>query len=236
VNEQLDKNIGDPTILLQQEFSEAWAHYRHLEVSRSKYLGFFFTVILATSGFVITIFKEFSSSQEPWVYFGLLSLSWVVAVLSFFIFTTIKKAGFVLRHYEDVMRRVRYLSYEDPVAIDALMNVREKNNPVMKMMLFSTQQTAELIPFGATVLICIVEGSALRAMWGTALLLPWQQWVLLWLLSVLVATLGYVLFRLTVFRIYQREENTPQPISTQQEATADVENAAGADSRVVYCR
>lgn len=201
---ELNNKFGNADALLQQEFSEAWAHYRHLEASRSKYLGFFFTVLIATSGFVLTIFKDFGDSQEPWVYFGLISLVWIVSILSFFIFTTIKKSGFVLKHYEDVMKEVRHLSYDQAIHIDALMNVREKNHPVMKMALFSTQQTAEIIPLGTTIILCAINSSALISMWGSKSLLPWQQWTSLCIISILVLSLVYVITRLIVFQLIQK--------------------------------
>lgn len=192
ITEQIDK-FGDSKELLLEEFKEAWSHYRHLELSRSRYLGFFFTITIASLGLIVTFFKDFQTQEGPWLYFGILSLLWVVNVLSLFIFCSIKKIGFVLRHYESVMEKVRGLTYENSNAISQHLWVRNKSHPVMTMRFFSAQGTSEAIPAGFITILTIVQAVSIYMGMSTEFITKWQG------ISLLICFIAILICELYIF-------------------------------------
>ena len=82
--QNLSKNekFGDPDDLLLHEFREAWAHYRHLELYRAKYISILFAIIAAGFGSILTLFKYFREEHEVWLYFELFVILWLMNILS----------------------------------------------------------------------------------------------------------------------------------------------------------
>jgi hypothetical protein len=81
---------------LKREWEQAWIHYRHLESTRTQYLGCFFTVLLASIGLSIGLLKDVKVADLPTVMFGLYILLEVVFTITLGLFTAIIKMGYVL--------------------------------------------------------------------------------------------------------------------------------------------
>jgi len=64
----------DTIKFLKEEFNQAWSHYRHLENGRNKYVGFSFTLILGTVGFIAAILNQYDGLRinSEWITFGIL--------------------------------------------------------------------------------------------------------------------------------------------------------------------
>lgn len=187
--------------LLDQEFKEAWSHYRHVESDRSRYLSFFFTIVLATIGFLITITKDIGSGStlSPWFIPGIFFLFWLLNVLAWFIYAGIKKSGHVLAHYDQVMWRIRDMVYDEPQKMRQLLSIR-RAHPVMMMRTFSTQGLAEGLLLCAGILFDITAGFLIFATWKIGLSAIWifAGMCLLW--TILIAFKAYIALRLLMAR------------------------------------
>lgn len=148
------------------EFKEAWLHYRHVENNRTKYLGFFFTIILTSIGFIVTILYndgKFVSPNQP-VTFGLLILVWFLNVITTFIYTAVFKVRFVLYHYEAVLKSTRTLIYgiSDYNKFTNEFDVRENIGlKRFRNKVFSFQDTAVMILAVSALLLGIILISAI---------------------------------------------------------------------------
>ncbi|GEO09494.1 hypothetical protein [Segetibacter aerophilus] len=128
-----------------EEFRQAWTHYRHLEEGRVKAMNFFYTVLFVVVGLSLTVIKDFDKRYLTWVLLGIFVLFFCLNIFSLYIYLNIKKTGFVLRHYEDVMRRVRIMMYDNSYTYDSLFNIRDRQHNVLKLKVFSAQYSAEYI-------------------------------------------------------------------------------------------
>src|SRR5262245_6145762 len=95
--------------LLMEEFKQAWEHYRHLEKARTQYINFFLTAALASAGFITSLFKNLKPESVEKALIGALIVIWVFNLLLLFVYVNVKKIGFVLKYYEEVMSRIRKL-------------------------------------------------------------------------------------------------------------------------------
>jgi hypothetical protein len=92
--------------LMWKSWDEAWAQSRHLESMRSQYLGFFFTVLLAT---VIFAIKE--GAESSWLSSNALILSvtsaLAVELLATALLASVRRIGEVLTYYTRVIAAIR---------------------------------------------------------------------------------------------------------------------------------
>ena len=149
------KKKPEPGELLIHEYTEAWAHYRHVENDRTTYLKFFFTMLLASLGFLLSISKDirtFGEAQPPFVG-GVFLLLWFLNILTLFIFANIKQSGWVLDHYEKVWRLIRDMLLDTSLADQ--LDVRKQCHPSKRMgrWLFSAQKSAEHLLFSMCFLL-----------------------------------------------------------------------------------
>lgn len=154
------------TDLLKQEFTEAWNHYRHLENDRTRYLGFFFTLLIASIGLLLNALATVSpTSPTPyWFVPGVFLLAWLFDALSLFIYANIKKSAFILRHYFNIMWRIRELIYEDPPKMHQLLSVAE-THPIVKSMWFSHQKLSEMLLLSACFLLDVAQAVLIALGW-----------------------------------------------------------------------
>ena len=147
-----DKHVG-------REWEQAWNQYRHIESTRSQYLGFFFTVLVASISVAIGLLKDVKIDDKTTVIFGLLVLAFIVFLITIGLFTAIKKIGYVLRRYEKIMNSVREES--DFVSSEAfpfnLAHMRGYPREVLDSGLFSVQRSAEIVlAVGSILLVALL--------------------------------------------------------------------------------
>jgi len=169
----MDKSEID---LLLAEFREAWAHYRHMEVSRGQYLGYFFTVTLASLGYFINVLNSRAPTRS--LIMGVCLYAVVLYALDTLIFTSVKKLGINLRHYEDVIYHIRIIILKDSIRYEPLLNIRKNSNHLRSSRIFGLQTTAEWILKGAGILL--VAGYLSVLWWATraSVLADWNWWIL----------------------------------------------------------
>lgn len=191
--------------LLLQEFKEAWVHYRHVETTRSAYLGFFFTVTFGVLSFVTSILAKDSAKEN--VLFAVLILGWVLNLTTTCIYGAIHKCGVVLAHYETIMNRVRKIVYGGAYSeMHALLYVRESPNPVMRLPFFSVQKTAERILVIAQVILGGALASACALGWHEGHLRDHQLVILGVLLVSLIVCQLHLAIRLLLSKRYIRKD------------------------------
>ena len=175
--------------LLLHEFQEAWSHYRHIEESRSQYLGFFFIVMLSSIGFLISLSQNLDLMTSSWSVFGILILFWLLYILTFFMFVSVRKMGVVKKHYEDVIARIREHFYIDEPDLNKILNIRDKKHQVMQSSLFSVQTSAEYILIGSCIILTLIE------VIGFFILAMWQKYIIAVLAAIMILMLFHVILR-----------------------------------------
>lgn len=149
---------------LIREWEQAWNHNRHLESTRSQYLGFFFTVTLASVSVSIGLMKGVADKDQPAVLTGLLVLGFVVFLITLALFTAIKKIGYVLAQYSTIVNSVRNemefpSNKEFPYKIKDLYGYPKE---VLESKLFRVQGAAEiLLGIAALVLVGVLIAGSL---------------------------------------------------------------------------
>ncbi len=138
--------------LLLREFDETWAHYRHLESTRSQYLGFFFTVTLAAIGAGIPAARSDATAHGGTLLLILVFLV-VYGELARFLYVSIVKMGAVLALYDLRRDQVRTELHLDP----SKLSVRTLPSAALGSQLFSVQRSAETVLQFAQVLTVVVE-------------------------------------------------------------------------------
>jgi hypothetical protein len=90
---------------LVYEAQQHWLHYRHVEQERNQFLGYFFTLLVAIVGFFVAI----SSRAPTWptLAMGLSAMAAVLGMISFLIFTSVRKFGAALYIYNHEIERIR---------------------------------------------------------------------------------------------------------------------------------
>jgi heme/copper-type cytochrome/quinol oxidase subunit 4 len=178
---------------LLREFQEAWTQYRHIESMRVQYLGFFFTVILGSLGFAITMLKDLSGKNVSLLFFGLLSMIWVLNWLTIFLYTSVRKSGFVLGHYNNVINNIRGRIYSENIELKGIVYERVSENPLMNMRIFSVQYVSETILIMSCILFTIIQIAGYFVSLQTKLLFSWQENIISVYALLMLATLIYVI-------------------------------------------
>lgn len=168
--------------LLLQEFNETWAQIRHLENLRSKYLGFFFTVILASVGFFINLMRD-GIANNSIVVFGLFSLVWILFILTFLLYTAIKKMNVIIGHFGDCIRVIRRY-FPNTEEIDKRISVREIKNAVMKHKIFSVHYTLELLLQLFCIIFLLIQFVGVILQIKNTCIVCWQTIVMILLLMI----------------------------------------------------
>ena len=140
--------IENPSeIHLVREWEQAWNHYRHLESSRNQYLGYYFTVLLASLSVSISLLRDVSTDEKSTVIFGLLVLVFIVFLITTVLFVSIKKSGYVLKNYKKIINSVRIDSFfrsSEAFPFNS-SDMRGRPKVVLESDLFSVQVSAEFI-------------------------------------------------------------------------------------------
>ena len=165
---------------LVREWEQAWSHYRHLESTRSQYVGFFFTVQLAAVGLAVGLAKDVDSNEQTAVTFGLMVLTFVDFLLTIGLFTAIKKLRYVLLRYETVMATVRResgLGSSQDLPFN-LADMKDYPRRVLEGDLFSVQRSAErLLAATSLLLTAILAVLAVHLFVSRVSFALWQVWV-----------------------------------------------------------
>ena len=153
-------NECSPKELLINDFEQAWNHYRHIEEQRSNLMNLFFTVILATAGFLLNFMKEIEYPIKISVIIGIVAILFILFVFTLSTYFSVRKSKYTLRHYENVMAIVRSVYYKDDEYLDSISirnsSIKELNSRESKTKsLFSIQINSELILIGALIILTI---------------------------------------------------------------------------------
>jgi hypothetical protein len=140
-------------IYLLAEINQAWLHYRHLEETRTKYLSFFATVILTSTGFFISLLKDVKNFL-PIQFIVLTSIfCFLLFVFSYFIWANITRIGFILSTYESIMVETRKYMLGINSTGYHLWSIRERIPPTVSCGIFRIQSAASAIVLGVCVLL-----------------------------------------------------------------------------------
>ncbi|GAA3262430.1 hypothetical protein ACFO1B_57040 [Dactylosporangium siamense] len=92
------------------EGQQHWLHYRHIELERNQFLGFFFTLLVAIVGFFVAI----SARAQDWpaLATGLTAMAAVLGLISLLILASVRKFGAVLDVYDRDIARIRQALFE----------------------------------------------------------------------------------------------------------------------------
>lgn len=162
---------------LLREWEQAWNHYRHLESSRSQYVGFFFTVLLATISIAIGFMKGITLDSKPIVIFGLIGLIFVDFFITISIFIIIKKTGYVLRRYEIIIETVREefgVESSEKLPFD-LADMKDYPSQVFDSKIFSVHRSTEIILGFSCFLFVALLITALLYLFISKIYFEWWQ-------------------------------------------------------------
>lgn len=172
---------GYSTLLL--DFNQVWSHYRHVENERNQFTGYFFTALLASIGFFVAFL---SSTQRPnfgWSVVGTVLFTHVFSVISFVIYSSVKKFGEVISAYAMMMHDVwprLYLNADPKIAEMAdSLNVHRRLRPIMYSRLYSAQWNSEVIIAGTIALLAILQLLAPLLFWSDSHFSSLQRAILL---------------------------------------------------------
>lgn len=194
--------------LLLSEFTEAWAHYRHLESARQTYMNMYFGLLIAIAGFLATLAPQINLTS-PLALAGVAGGTWALSIVSTMIFANIRKLGLVLKHHEGVMGFVRRQSYgEDYFNEFKVLDVRNTTDPIMTMRAYRLQSVSEWILSGMALVFAMTLG-AIVVLNPTGGIIP----RLLLLLAAATST-AFILFMLVAPAVIRRRMTSGQPLTT----------------------
>ncbi len=163
----------DEKKLLMSELDQAWAHYRHLEETRTKYLNFFFTILLGSAAFWGTVLRR--ENLEPnAVIFGFYVYAFFLFVVIAVIYAAIKKIGVTRDQYEDIIHITHEYLFKGNKGAVGLYKITEKH-PGMKM--YSVQRSAECLSLLCCLALVGIEWYGLY--WCDKVYGSWQCWIVL---------------------------------------------------------
>jgi hypothetical protein len=129
--------------LLLEEFQQAWEHYRHLESGRSQYVGFFFTVLLASAGFGIPALTE-ETWRNPGRLLEITGLLWLFSVVAISLYIAVRRNQELLWGYENIIARIRCEIY-GASDLNTSLNIRNNEAVASVSKLMSIQRTSEYV-------------------------------------------------------------------------------------------
>lgn len=141
---------------LAEEFKQAWEHYRHLENARTKLIAFavtFFLSALTFDGLMFRIGGHVGADVYPMI----LVANLVVLTFVLYIRQSVAAIKPILRHYEDVIWKIRAVAFKDGGSVHAYLGVR--SNPTVKERgpLLSVQALTEVMLFSMIAIMAIVS-------------------------------------------------------------------------------
>ena len=143
--------------LLKQELDQAWNHYRHLEDIRTKYLNFFFTIFLASIGFVLTLFKDVASSVSLDLVWGISIFFLILYFISQIIFASIVRIGYVLAVYDNVMKNTRIHFHGLGSQALEIWDIRSQIPQAVNRGIFSIQKSSQILVITLSSTLIIAE-------------------------------------------------------------------------------
>jgi hypothetical protein len=156
IDNPLNKNSET---LFRSELDQAWSHYRHLEETRTKYLNFFFTIFLASIGFILTLITGLKSSISIDLYFGFAVFILALFLFSVILLASIVRLGYVLSSYELVMSETRKYFHGIDSPVLEIWNIRKNIPESVNRGVFSIQKSSRLLVLGVCMILSIIEFS-----------------------------------------------------------------------------
>lgn len=144
---------------LKSELQHAWTHYRHLETIRTTYIGYYVTVLLGTSGWLVTQLKDgFVHPPARGLIVGLLSFGLVLFGVAALLMMTVIRIGFVLATYEDLMISARHYFYGGfSSQAYVVWDIRKRLPEVVTRQKFRIQGAAEYLGIATCCLVTVAE-------------------------------------------------------------------------------
>jgi hypothetical protein len=175
---------------LLAEITQAWTHYRHLEETRTKYLSFFATVILTSSGFLVTLLKDIDKFDPAQFIASLSIFGFLLFIFSFFIWANISRIGFVLTAYEVITSETRKYMLGAGSTGYNLWNIRTRIPPTVSKGVFRIQSAASAIVLSVCLLLLSAEGYMSYLVLNGAVNAPLWQGYLIAAFAVVIVILG----------------------------------------------
>jgi hypothetical protein len=144
--------------ILKLEFSEAWNQYRHIEELRQSQLGFAFTIILALTGFLVSIIDYFNVPDQntKWILVGLYLLTSIAGIFLLLLFAGIVKSRYTRNFYVSTWKAIRDKIYPpNNTELIQSLDIFYSNNPYVKSPFFSIQRIASFIVYIFVIFILI---------------------------------------------------------------------------------
>lgn len=152
---------------LREEFNQAWSHYRHIESERNKFLGFAFTLILGSTGFIIAIMKDFDpTSDSLWVIIGLSVFVNLIGIILVLLLGMILKSKYLCWHYIAVWQWVRTQIYGNKdEQIKAHVDLYKQENEIFKSKTFAHQHIIAILIWIFIAAIIMVQLASFVFLW-----------------------------------------------------------------------
>lgn len=99
-------DLAQNDVYLWKEWDETWAHARHLESARMRYLGFLFTATFAVIAVVANGAERLAVESTTFAFlFGGMVLA--LALLSLFVLLTVERLNLIYRMYNEAIFEMR---------------------------------------------------------------------------------------------------------------------------------
>lgn len=141
------------------ELPQAWEQYRHIEETRTKYLAFFATVVVAATGFLVTLLKDALTVVDFRLTLAASITTAVVFAFSFVIWANIVRMGTVLAQYDVILETSRAAAHGSEHPLLRLWLVRARLPPEVQRGIFSVQSGGERIVLGTCWLLFGVQST-----------------------------------------------------------------------------
>jgi hypothetical protein len=133
-----------------QELSQAWDHYRHIEETRTKYLGFYGAAVAAATGFLVTILKEQNAFESIRLLTAATATACMLFAFSVVVWASVVRMGAVMNTYEHILEDSRARVHCKDHTLVSLWNVRSRLPDQVKRGIFSVHAGVE----GTMLLTC----------------------------------------------------------------------------------
>ena len=192
INNVLTKNSE---FLLKAELDQAWSHYRHLEETRGKYLNFFFTIFLASIGFMLTLAKDFDVKVTVETYFGFAVFVFSLFLISAILLAAIVRIGYVLSSYENIMKETRKYFHGESSPVLDVWDIRKGIPSSVNKGVFSIQKSSRALVMCVCLMLSILQMGVVREMYSMTMTLKSGYVVAtIGFIAIMIITLLYIVF------------------------------------------
>ncbi len=187
-------------------FEQSRIHFRHLETLRTQYLGFFFTVMIASVTVATSLLKDAETTNMSTVVFGILILIFVDFILSLNILVAVIKFGFARTHHQKMINGAAKMfgfSRESTDFPDSPNDNKTYQSEIFERSTFSVQKSAEFVLFmSSTLLATSLVGVGLFVANSTSIGFHEWQSIIGWIAGVVSAFYSYkILYPIVISKV-----------------------------------